>query len=809
MARLIQQNPGIRDIRNQIEEHTQRYVARQQLTASRSENLITIPVVVHIVYQNAQENLSMAQIQSQIDILNEDFRRLNSDTTSVWPQGDDTEIEFCLAKIDPNGVPTNGVTRTQTSRSSFSNDDIKFTASDGRDAWPRDQYMNMWVGDIGNGLLGYATLPGGPANVDGVVVNYRYFGGPQFASPPFNYGRTTTHEVGHWLNLFHTWGNGSGCNGDDNVADTPNSEGPNFGCATGVVTCNSTDMVENYMDYSDDACMNLFTNGQKLRMRAIFSPGGSREALLSSNVCCGETATCTSHSNWTVLPLSDSSAELRINAFTSGDSLNIRYAPTGTSNWTTISVFSDTTLFVSGLNACTEYTFGVQTICDSTNEFTSFSCNQTQVATIGCCESPSIDTTFMIGDSSFLNWAPVYGALQYQLRYREVGSTLWNDLAITDTSYWINELKGCTSYEYQTRTFCNIRGNVLGEYGAVQSFDTPFSLDLDGCTQCQNTAYCTPGAISSQDAHINNVQFGDIFQTFTGQSVGGYGDFTGTTYNFPVDSTYTLSLASGNQANLAWKVWIDLNKDGHFSDTTELIVDEEFPTPTILQSFAIPDDYPLGITRMRVAARLVLTNDSWDDCVMNGFGEYEDYCINFIPKCVGIEEVSVRIDSTTEEVVLEWPGNPNASYEYGYILEGDTAWTSFEVDSNYVVISPDSLFGCSVYNFRVKLNCEGPNETSSFTLTDSVKTICGVGVEALRAEDIRLYPNPAKDQFWVESPALIRQVSLVNVVGKEVLTQQEGSERVSIQLGEVPEGVYFLKIKTAKQEIWKRVLVKR
>ena len=258
------------------------------------EGVITIPIVVHVVYNTSAENISDAQIQSQITVLNDDFRRMNSDADGTWSQAADSQIEFCLATVDPSGNPTTGITRTSTSTTAFgTNDQMKFNSSGGKDAWPASDYLNFWVCDISGGILGYAQFPGGSASTDGVVNDYQYTGTIGTASAPFDLGRTATHEVGHWLNLRHIWGDG-GCSVDDYVSDTPTSDGANYGCATGHSSCSSTDMVQNYMDYSDDACMNLFTAGQKDRMRAIFEPGGYRVSLLTSNGCGEGTApTCT------------------------------------------------------------------------------------------------------------------------------------------------------------------------------------------------------------------------------------------------------------------------------------------------------------------------------------------------------------------------------------------------------------------------------------------------------------------------------------------------------------------------------------
>ena len=278
----------------EIERHTNEYLEGNE----RVDGVITIPVVVHVVWNTSAENISNAQIQSQIDILNEDFRRLNADASNTPSdfQGvaADIEIEFCLATTDPNGNPTNGITRTQTSVTAFStNDAVKFNSSGGKDAWPASDYLNIWVCDISGGILGYAQFPGGSAATDGVVNDYLYFGDIGTATAPFDLGRTCTHEVGHWLNLRHIWGDGN-CNADDFVSDTPRAGGPNYTGAPcsypGPNSCNEgtgdlPDMFQNYMDYSDDGCMNLFTFGQRTRMRALFDGGGFRASLLSSSGC--------------------------------------------------------------------------------------------------------------------------------------------------------------------------------------------------------------------------------------------------------------------------------------------------------------------------------------------------------------------------------------------------------------------------------------------------------------------------------------------------------------------------------------------
>lgn len=271
-------------------EEIRREIAQAAQATGAQRTVYRVPVVVHVIYDTPAGDIPDAQVISQIDVLNEDFRKLNADTINTpipfKPLAADTEIEFCLATLDPDGLPTTGITRTSTTTTTFSGDDMKATATGGIDPWPNTQYMNIWVCTLGGGLLGFATPPGtaGPAE-DGVVVGTEYFGRVGNLDPNFDLGRTATHEVGHFMGLDHPWG-GGGCSNDDNINDTPMQDGPNFGCQTfPAVSCTDPngDMFMNYMDYSDDACFTMFTFDQKTVMQGVMA--GPRAQLAASTAC--------------------------------------------------------------------------------------------------------------------------------------------------------------------------------------------------------------------------------------------------------------------------------------------------------------------------------------------------------------------------------------------------------------------------------------------------------------------------------------------------------------------------------------------
>lgn len=253
-------------------------------------DIITIPVVVHVIYNTPDQNISNDQIRSQINVLNEDFRKKNKDAAFVPAAfknlAADARIEFRLATTDPSGFTTNGIVRKSTSVSGFAQDDkIKSSVLGGDDAWTRDQYLNLWVGNLTGGVMGYSSVPGSAAEKDGVVISYKAFGTTPNVAAPFNRGRTAVHEIGHWLGLRHIWGDAD-C-GDDKIDDTPPQAGPTRGCPSGVIaTCTSGaagNMYMNFMDFTNDECTNMFTIGQANRMREIFNAGGPRTALLNSN----------------------------------------------------------------------------------------------------------------------------------------------------------------------------------------------------------------------------------------------------------------------------------------------------------------------------------------------------------------------------------------------------------------------------------------------------------------------------------------------------------------------------------------------
>lgn len=289
LNRLLNENPGLEKEMYDIEYHTRSLIAAKKPDGVGNGNgnggggddgggdppaddglgLINIPVVVHVVMPDPSV-VTDGQINDQIAVLNADFSASNGDINNVPSEFEglvaNSDIKFSLVK-------TNRVTNPTTAWGT--NDAVKFASP----VESPSTQLNIWICNISGGILGYAQFPGGPAETDGIVLLYSSL--PGGSAAPYNEGRTATHEVGHYLNLRHIWGDGR-CNRDDFVSDTPKSDAPNYGCpAYPTVNCRSNDMTMNYMDYTNDACMYMFSNGQKTRMRAIFEAGGPRDTMIN------------------------------------------------------------------------------------------------------------------------------------------------------------------------------------------------------------------------------------------------------------------------------------------------------------------------------------------------------------------------------------------------------------------------------------------------------------------------------------------------------------------------------------------------
>jgi hypothetical protein len=274
-------NPGLQTRMDEIEAYIKNFEKTPRVQKLVGD-VMEVPVVVNVLYRTASENISQAQIQSQIDVLNEDYGGTNADISNVPSiftsvKAGNTKIHFTLETV---------VRKSTTKKSWSTNDAMKKSSSGGINATSPTTKLNIWVCTLGQSLLGYAQFPGGNSATDGVVILNKAFGSRAkyaggYYTSTYDLGRTATHEVGHWFNLRHIWGDAN-C-GNDQVGDTPLHTTANYGCpaANSRSTCSGTPvmMTMNYMDYTDDACMYMFSTGQKSRMQATWALGGTRSSF--------------------------------------------------------------------------------------------------------------------------------------------------------------------------------------------------------------------------------------------------------------------------------------------------------------------------------------------------------------------------------------------------------------------------------------------------------------------------------------------------------------------------------------------------
>jgi PKD repeat protein len=262
-------NKSIQEAEQAIQAKVEQ-LKKTPINKTSHDSIKTIPVVVHVLHSGGTENISDAQIQSQITIMNEDYGKIAG--TNGDGAGVDTKVRFCLAKIDPNGNCTNGIVRIYSSLTNHKTYERAMLKQ--LSFWDNTKYMNIYiVKSITGGVLGYSSFPGGPPDEDGMVVKHSVFGNIGTAAPSL--GRTASHEIGHWFGLYHTFNNGCGtdmCLDGDYVCDTPPQASPSFNCSV-INSCSNDvpdvdDQKENYMNYTPGACKNMFTNGQKLRIQA-------------------------------------------------------------------------------------------------------------------------------------------------------------------------------------------------------------------------------------------------------------------------------------------------------------------------------------------------------------------------------------------------------------------------------------------------------------------------------------------------------------------------------------------------------------
>ena len=368
---LLENTSGMKEKMSVIESKVSAFINTSALQ-TRTSSKFTIPVVVHVVYNNAMTNVSDDQVQSQIDALNLDYNKkaveINQTPSVFAALVADCSIQFKLAVRDENGKKTNGIIHHATSRYEWgARDDVKTPAKGGFAPWNADRYLNLYVCSIGNGILGYATTPGTPKELDGVVIDFSAFGTIGTARKPFNLGRTATHEIGHWLGLIHIWGD-SEC-GNDLVSDTPVQKEAYYGNIIGMVYSNCTgknepNMSMDFMDYVNDACMWMFSEGQKIRMWAMLSDNNARGMITKSDALAipNVPVTCAQIKNTRVLDVTQSTVSIGWDTLKNINEYSLELKSKTDSMWT-VSPTQQNSFTINRLNSSATYQFRVKGNC--------------------------------------------------------------------------------------------------------------------------------------------------------------------------------------------------------------------------------------------------------------------------------------------------------------------------------------------------------------------------------------------------------------------------------------------------------------
>jgi len=568
----------------------------------KQATVLTIPVVIHIIHNGEAigtgRNIAEAQALSQITAMNQDFRRITGTPGhNTHADGADTEIQFCLAKKDPNGNATTGITRHNGNKTTWTTTD--FDAYKPSTQWDPTKYMNIWTADLGTQLLGYAQFPqangvitgmtggyaGGAANTDGVVMGYNCFGSKAIYAAgtyngAFDGGRTTTHEVGHWLGLKHITGD-SNC-GDDNCADTPTQAAQTQGCPSATTTCNSLDMIANYMDYTNDSCMNIFTKDQTARMRAILTGNVvNRKSLTTSDVCNSDPTFNLTATNSPVTVCKPNNAVFNLtfatlNGYNSNTifslSAGLPTNATATFNPTNLSTNGNITLTIGNITnvAVGNYTLTVKG--DGTVDKTTTVVLKVEsgIPTVPVLTAPTNGATNQL-TSVNLTWNTVTGATSYIVQ-RATNTAFTANLVtntVTTNSHNATGLVATTKYYWRVKA-----KNGCGDSANSNAFDFTTATNACNITANNNTVNIpnattngTEGAPGiSTIAISNNITINDVNVTVD------------IAYSYVADLRLVLESPDGTKIDLVKNLTDANNGPGSKDNYTNTIFDDAATT---------------------------------------------------------------------------------------------------------------------------------------------------------------------------------------------------------------------------------------
>ncbi len=816
--------PKMKEKAAELEQYTTRFL--KNYASLKAGEIRTIPVNVIVVYSNSQENISQAQIESQISVLNEDYAGTNSDISGVPSEftgvtSASSGIQFVLSNIE----------RHSDSRTSWgTNDAVKY-------AYPPTSpstTLNMWICNIGGGILGYAQFPGGPAETDGVVFSPQYCGssdyddGSFYLSAPFDKGRTATHEIGHYLNLRHIWGDG-GCSVDDYVDDTPIAGAANYGCPSyPSKSCSSnggwsSDMFMNYMDYTDDACMFMFSQGQEARMWACLNSSRTDLGIPGGNI----PPTANANGPYT----SDPGVAVSFSSAGSSDSDGsiVSY------NWN----FGDGNTSTQANPSHTYATAGGYTV--------------TLTVTDNKGATGTDNTSATIGD-----FCPGVEACDGNIQL-----TLITDKYASETSWTLKDGIGTTIESgsgYANSTTYNINWNLAQDQytftindsygdGICCGYGNGSYTIIDGCTNTiitggnfgssETTEFCVPGG-------------GPVNQPPVAEANGPYSGETGVTVSFSsagsTDSdgtivSYLWDFGDGNTSTSANPNHTYTTEGNYTVSLT--VADDDGATGT--------DNAAATITTGGTGETVVLEESyfetGWDGWIdggrdvgrYNGSRSYEGNYSIAIRDNSGVNSrmISAAHDITSyDQIEIDF-------YFYAYSMEsGEDFWVILYDGTNWNTVAAyvsgthfdngnfyhaTVVVNASDYNFtsgsRFAFQCDASNNQDliyidqvTVTASSGTAKVAGfekvTGVSNLKIADalnegLKVFPNPVNDVLTIEFEVIENtKAEIYNLNGALIKSTELFKDKSSIPVGDLKSGVYILKVSNAEEVVRQRFIKK-
>ena len=880
------------------DEQFERWIApkieeiKKMRNAGRLPSVIRIPVVLHIIHNGdavgAGENISDAQALSQITVFNQDFRRQVG--TPGFGSGVDTSIEFCLAQIDPNGNPTNGIDRRQLTSASYTSRAAIETAK-ASTIWDPTKYLNMWTFRFGGamaGVLGYAQFPSGSglagmpqedcitgeASTDGVVCNYNTWGSRTLAptgsygGTQYDKGRTMTHEVGHMLGLRHLWGDG-GCEVDDFCADTPNCENDYYaGVGTGgciaPTQCGNVRQIQNYMDYSDDGCMNIFTQDQKDRMLAVLMNSPRRDDLLVSTVCeattqapyiqfkrtaCEQRVAVSvvegngcSYTEFTV-PVSITKAP------SANATVNFAIDASSVANANDIQIMTPTLTFNSGSTADRNFIFRV--LNDGSVEadeelVVSFTVNANGGnAQVNPNEGNKFSLTIINDDS-----AVAATSLAQQIFYD--GFETYADFTLGNVGGWTTyDLDANAVYADDTYDFPNegYTGSYIvfnpsattpsaagGGYDAHTGNKGYYCYNESVAPYANNDWAITPMISLGTNSQLkfwaksltNNYNGGERFRVLvstTNTNTASFTEISAAPYVVPplTWTEYTYNLSAYNNQNVYIAIQCVSSDEFVFmlddvSVTSDMIttIETNVNTPTALNSLLSGSgSTTFKDTVTKDLSNVVTLNDvSNYGCTVSSVTRAGTSALQYGTSTNSVDfAMSKQFTITPANVVV---GNATITF---YFTEAEIAgWEAATANNRsllYVVRD-----GSSREVRPVTISSFGTGVALTATFTGGIQGVYSFArqqslpTESFELFDFRLYPNPNNGNFNFQfTPTSEKvEISVFDLRGRVIFEKQYHNKDIglfneSVKLGNIESGVYFVKVQDGTRKVSKKIII--